>query len=60
MPEFIHAGKNKKEFVEKMFDDISNNYDMLNRILSFGIDKYWRFRISRCDNNIRIFHNINR
>ena len=42
MPEFIHTGKDKKEFVEKMFDDISNNYDMLNRILSFGIDKYWR------------------
>ena len=25
-----------------MFNDISKNYDMLNRILSFGIDKYWR------------------
>ena len=42
MPEFIHTGKDKKEFVEKMFDDISNNYDILNRILSFGVDKYWR------------------
>ena len=42
MPEFIHTGKDKKKFVKKMFDDISDNYDILNRILSFGIDKYWR------------------
>ena len=33
MPEFIHTGKDKKEFVEKMFDDISSNYDMLNGFL---------------------------
>ena len=45
MPEFIHTGKDKKKFVEKMFDDISDNYDMLNRILSFGIDKYWRKKL---------------
>ena len=45
MPEFIHTGKDKKEFVEKMFDDISDNYDLLNRILSFGIDKYWRKKL---------------
>jgi len=45
MPEFLHTGKNKKKFVEKMFDDISNNYDMLNRMLSFGIDKYWRKKL---------------
>ena len=45
MPEFIHTGKDKKKFVEKMFDDISSNYDMLNRILSFGIDKYWRKKL---------------
>ena len=25
MPEFIHIGKDKKKFVEKMFDDISKN-----------------------------------
>ena len=42
MPEFIHTGKDKKKFVKKMFDDISDNYEILNRILSFGIDKYWR------------------
>ena len=39
---FTHTGDGKKEFVEKMFDDISPQYDFLNRFLSFGIDIYWR------------------
>ncbi|NPA55577.1 MAG: bifunctional demethylmenaquinone methyltransferase/2-methoxy-6-polyprenyl-1,4-benzoquinol methylase UbiE [Epsilonproteobacteria bacterium] len=26
----------------KMFDDIANKYDFVNRIISFGIDKKWR------------------
>ena len=42
MPEFIHRGKDKKEFVQKMFDDISPSYDFLNHFLSLGIDIYWR------------------
>ena len=45
MPEFIHTGKDKKKFVQKMFDDISNNYDFLNRLLSLGIDIYWRKKL---------------
>ena len=45
MPEFIHTGKEKKKFVEKMFDDISDHYDFLNRILSFGIDRVWRKKL---------------
>lgn len=45
MPEFIHTGKDKKKFVQKMFDDISDNYDFLNRLLSLGIDTYWRKKI---------------
>jgi len=32
----------KKEQVALMFDNISGNYDLLNHLLSFGIDKLWR------------------
>ena len=32
----------KKEQVEQMFDNISGNYDFLNRSLSLGIDVLWR------------------
>jgi len=30
-----------------MFDDISDRYDFLNHVLSFGIDLYWRNRLIR-------------
>ncbi len=32
----------KKEQVASMFDQISPKYDLLNHLLSFGIDIYWR------------------
>ena len=41
-PNFKHSGDEKKEFVEKMFDEISIKYDFLNHFLSLGIDIYWR------------------
>jgi demethylmenaquinone methyltransferase / 2-methoxy-6-polyprenyl-1,4-benzoquinol methylase len=37
----------KKEQVTAMFNRIAPNYDLLNRILSFGIDKIWRKRVVR-------------
>lgn len=36
---------NKKEQVEQMFDNISGNYDGLNRVISFGIDVKWRRKV---------------
>lgn len=35
----------KKEQVTRMFDNISGNYDGLNRVISFGIDKSWRKKV---------------
>ncbi len=35
----------KKEQVTKMFDNISKDYDGLNRVISFGIDIKWRKRV---------------
>ena len=35
----------KKEQVTKMFDNISKNYDGLNRVISFGIDVSWRKKV---------------
>ena len=36
---------NKKEQVEKKFDNISSDYDGLNRVISFGTDVKWRRRV---------------
>jgi len=35
----------KKEQVEQMFDNIAENYDSLNRVISFGIDVKWRKKV---------------
>ena len=37
----------KKEQVEQMFDNVSTNYDFLNRVLTFGLDINWRKKVVR-------------
>ena len=39
------SDKGKKEQVAQMFDNISENYDGLNRVISFGIDVKWRKKV---------------
>lgn len=42
---------NKKKQVEQMFDNISENYDGLNRVITFGTDLKWRKKVIKqvCD-----------
>lgn len=43
-----YAGQgSKREQVERMFDNISPKYDLLNRLLSMGIDQGWRRKVVR-------------
>lgn len=43
----IGEQEGKAEAIEDMFDAIAPRYDLLNRVLSFGIDRYWRWRAVR-------------
>jgi demethylmenaquinone methyltransferase / 2-methoxy-6-polyprenyl-1,4-benzoquinol methylase len=39
---YQNSDKGKKEQIEKMFNNISKEYDFLNRLITFGMDKRWR------------------
>jgi demethylmenaquinone methyltransferase/2-methoxy-6-polyprenyl-1,4-benzoquinol methylase len=42
---YKNSSLGKKEQVAQMFDNISGNYDNLNRVISFGIDTKWRKKV---------------
>ena len=42
---YKNSKQSKKEQVVEMFDNVSYNYDFLNRILTFGIDIKWRKKV---------------
>ena len=44
---YTHIGKDKKQFVQTMFDKISFKYDFFNHLTTFYIDKYWRYQFIR-------------
>ena len=48
---YKNSDRTKKEQVTKMFDNISNEYDSLNRVISFGIDVKWRNKVVSLVNN---------
>jgi demethylmenaquinone methyltransferase/2-methoxy-6-polyprenyl-1,4-benzoquinol methylase len=41
------SATSKKEQVQEMFDSIAHRYDLLNRLLSLGIDRSWRKKAIR-------------
>jgi demethylmenaquinone methyltransferase / 2-methoxy-6-polyprenyl-1,4-benzoquinol methylase len=40
----------KKQKVKNIFDSIAFRYDLLNHLLSFGVDKYWRRKALKLSN----------
>jgi ubiquinone/menaquinone biosynthesis C-methylase UbiE len=48
-PNKVGTGEGVREGSGQMFDGIAERYDLLNRIISLGIDQRWRKRPSlRC------------
>ena len=46
---------NKKKQIKNMFDNISRTYDLLNTVLSFRMDYFWRKSVIKNLNNNPIF-----
>src|SRR5579883_2263177 len=37
----------KRRYVQRLFGRIAHIYDLMNRLMSFGLDRYWRARAAR-------------
>ncbi len=46
-PEHLPQGEQKREAVRSLFDTIAPRYDLVNRIMTFGLDVRWRRRALR-------------
>lgn len=46
-PEALPSGDEKRRAVRSMFDSIAPRYDLVNRIMTFGLDVRWRRRTVR-------------
>lgn len=38
----VQFSEGKEKYVHELFSSIARRYDMMNTVLSFGLDKYWR------------------
>jgi demethylmenaquinone methyltransferase / 2-methoxy-6-polyprenyl-1,4-benzoquinol methylase len=50
---YQYGNQDKKTQVTRMFNTISGKYDLLNHLLSFNVDKYWRWKAIK---QIRVTH----
>ena len=53
-----NTSENKKKEIKKMFNNIAKSYDTLNRILSLGIDVWWRKKAVKQLNNPKIILDV--
>lgn len=42
LEERFHATGGKRSYVKRLFGRIARIYDLMNRLMSFGLDRYWR------------------
>lgn len=46
-PQGTHSEEQAARYVRKLFGDVAPRYDLLNHLLSFQVDRYWRRRTVR-------------